>query len=107
MDVNQRKAVEIVLNSENISREQNEEIDSFIHLRMVNFMKVDFQDRLSKKCTLFRRSRIFMKHLKSLHLTIKSAIRAREQIITFGENRNFEFKNTFYLRLVWLENQFK
>ena len=49
VDVNQRKAVEIVLNSKNISREQNEEIDSFIHLRMVNFMKVDFQDRLSKK----------------------------------------------------------
>ena len=48
MDVNQRKAVEIVLNSENISRQQNEEIDSFIRWRMANFMKVDFQDRLSK-----------------------------------------------------------
>ena len=30
VDVNERKAVEIVLNSENISRQQNKEIDSFI-----------------------------------------------------------------------------
>ena len=48
MDVNQRKAVKIVLNSEIISRQQNEEIDSFIRCRMVNFIKADFQDKLSK-----------------------------------------------------------
>ena len=30
-----------------------------------------------------------MKHLKSLHLTIKSAMSASEQIITSSENRIF------------------
>ena len=30
VDVNHRKAVEIILNSEKISRQQNQEIDSFI-----------------------------------------------------------------------------
>ena len=29
--------------------QQNQEIDSFIRWRMVNFMKVDFQATLSKK----------------------------------------------------------
>ena len=47
VDVNHRKAVEIILNSEKISRQQNQEIDSFIRWRMVNFMKVDFQARVS------------------------------------------------------------
>ena len=90
MDVNQRKAVETVLNSENISRQQNEEIDSFIRLRMVNFMKVDFQDRLSKKMRIvWTKPYFFMKHLKSLHLTIKSAMRANGQIITCSEKQNF------------------
>ena len=31
----------------------------------------------------------FMKHLKSLHLTIKTAMRASEQIITCSENQIF------------------
>ena len=47
--VNHRKAVEIILNPQTISRQQNQEIDSFIRWRMVNFMKVDFQARLGKK----------------------------------------------------------
>ena len=31
VDVNHRNVVEIILNSETISRQQNQEIDSFIH----------------------------------------------------------------------------
>ena len=49
VDANHRKAVEIILNSENISRQQDQEIYSFICWRMVNFMKVDLQARLSKR----------------------------------------------------------
>ena len=49
MDVSHRKAVEIILNSENISGQQNQEMDSFICWRMVNFMKIDFQARSSKR----------------------------------------------------------
>ena len=50
-------------------------------------MKVDFQARLSKKnghCS--DEAVFFLKHLKSLHLIIKSAMRASEQIITCCEN---------------------
>ena len=36
---------DIILISDNISRQQNQEIDSFIRWKMVNFIKVDFQER--------------------------------------------------------------
>ena len=48
MDVHQRKAVEIILNSDKISRQQ-QTIDSFIRWQMVNFIKVNFQASLSKR----------------------------------------------------------
>ena len=58
VDVNHGKAVEIILNSEKISRQQNQEIDSFIRWRMVNFMKVDFQARVSKRMAIFKTGKL-------------------------------------------------
>ena len=67
---------------------------------MANFMKVDFQDRLSKNAhCLDEAVFFFMKHLKSLHLTIKSAMRASEQIITCSEKSKFIFKKYLFFAL--------
>ena len=100
MDVNQRKAVEIILNSESISRQQNEEIDSFIRWRMVNIMKVDFQDRLSKnRHCLEEAVFLYETFVISLHPTIKSAM-----------HYNVQWKSKFLIQkypLFALENQSK
>ena len=54
-------------------------------------MKVDFQNGLSKKNAHCLDEAVFLHETFeiSLHLTIKSAKRASEQIITCSENRNF------------------
>ena len=85
MDVNHREAVEIILNSENNSSKQNQEIDSFIRRQMVNFMKIGFQTRLSKRMGIVQTKPYFF--YKTFEIAtpdnfVKSAIRASEQIIT-------------------------
>ena len=49
VDANRRKAVEISLNSDKISRQRNQVIESFVRLQLIIFIKVDFQAGLSKR----------------------------------------------------------
>ena len=72
---------------------------------MANFMKVDFQDRLSENAHCLDEAVFFYETFENL--IIKSVMRASEQIIVCSENRNLYLKNTFYLHLIWLENEFK